>query len=251
MESRRLTAKKVSIAELMSGRFVKKTGFDSSYVLTNLGRRLSRVRLLGLIVDKFKPAEGTWAAITLDDGNDTTRAKAFQNVKVFDKVLPGDLVDVIGKTREFNGEIYIAPEIVRKVEANFETLRLLELKKIQEVQKEKVKKISELKKQTADGAELKTLAKKFNLSAEDVDGILEVGEIAESAETVVEKKDEAAEIKKKVLELISTLDKGEGADYAEISKTAGADESVVDNAIQTLLEEGILIEPKAGRLKKL
>jgi len=251
MESRRLTAKKVSIAELMSGRFVKKTGFDSSYVLTNLGRRLSRVRVLGLIVDKFKPADGNWAAITLDDGNDTTRAKAFQNVKIFDKILPGDLVDVFGKTREFNGEIYLAPEIVRKVEPNFETLRLLELKKNQQAQAEKVKKISELKKQTADAAELKTLAKKFNLSAEDVDGILEVGEIAEPAETAAEKKDEAAEMKKKVLELISMLDKGEGADYSEILKSAGAEEAAVDSAIQALLEEGILIEPKAGKLRKL
>lgn len=250
MESRRLTAKKVSVAELMSGRFVKKTGFDSSYVLTNLGRRLSRVRVLGLIVDKFKPNEGTWAAITLDDSADTIRAKAFQNVKIFDKILPGDLVDVIGKTREFNGEIYIAPEIVRKVEPNFETLRLLEMKKIHAAQMEKMKKISELKKQTADAAELKTLAKKFNLSAEDVDGILEVGEI--SSEPVEEKKDEvAAAMKAKVLELISAGDKGEGADYSEILKIAGAEESAVDTAIQALLEEGILIEPKAGRLKKL
>ena len=250
MESRRLTAKKVSVAELMSGRFVKKTGFDSSYVLTNLGRRLSRVRVLGLIVDKFKPVEGTWAAITLDDGNDTTRAKAFQNVKVFDKILPGDLVDVIGKTREFNGEIYLAPEIVRKAEPNFEALRSLELKKIQQAQAEKVKKVSELKKQTADAAELKTLAKKFNLSAEDVDGILEVGEI--SSEPAEEKKsDAAAEMKAKVLALISATDKGEGADYSEILKSAGAEEAAVDSAIQALLEDGILIEPKAGRLKKL
>ena len=115
---------------------------------------------------------------------------------------------------------------------------------------EKVKKVSELKKQTADAAELKTLAKKFNLSAEDVDGILEVGEI--SAEPSEEKKADASEIMEtKVLELISAMDKGEGADYAELLKSAGAEESIVDTAIQALLEEGILIEPKAGRLKKL
>ena len=250
MESRRLTAKKVSVSEVVQGKFVKKTGFDSSYALTNLGRRLSRVRVLGLIVDKFKPAEGTWAAITLDDGSETIRAKAFRNEKIFDKVLPGDLVDVFGKTKEYNGEIYIAPEIVRKVEPNFETLRLLEIKKIHATQMEKVKKIFELKKQTADAAELKTLAKKFNLSAEDVDGILETGEI--SAELSEEKKTDASDLMKtKVLELISAMDKGEGADYAELLKSAGAEEAIVDSAIQALLEEGILIEPKAGRLKKL
>ena len=53
MEIKRITAKKASIGEIDNGTFVRKSGFESSYILTNLGRRLSRVNILGLIVDKF------------------------------------------------------------------------------------------------------------------------------------------------------------------------------------------------------
>jgi len=77
MDTRRLTAKKSSIVEIMKGRFVKKTGFESSYVLTNLARRLSRVRVLGLVVDKFISDDERYATITLDDGTDTIRCKSF------------------------------------------------------------------------------------------------------------------------------------------------------------------------------
>jgi len=130
MEIKRLTAKKTSIREIISGKFVKKTGFESSYILTNLGRRLSRVRILGLIVDKFISADEKYATITLDDSTETIRGKAFVNVKIFDGFTNADLVDVFGKLREYNEEIYVMPEIIKKVGSNFETLRKLELEKI-------------------------------------------------------------------------------------------------------------------------
>jgi RPA family protein len=248
MEVKRLTAKKASVGEIANGKFIRKSGFESSYALTNLGRRLSRVRVLGLIVDKFISADEKYATITLDDSTETIRCKSFVNVKIFDGFGSGDLVDVFGKLREYNGEIYIMPEILEKIDPNFETLRILELESIFREQREKIKKIKELQKQTSDLNEVKTAVKDF-MRLEDAEGILEAQEMIE---TVIEEKVvTATETKNKVLKIIEVLDKGEGADYQEILIKSGLSENDVDFVIQDLLESGICYEPRPGRIKKL
>jgi len=248
MEIKRLTAKKASIREMISGRFVKKEGFESSYVLTNLGRKISRVRVLGTLVDKYISPDERYATITLDDSTETIRCKAFVNTKIFDGFGVGDIVDVFGKMREYNEEIYILAELIRDVDANFETLRILELKKILERQREKIKKLRELQKQTSDLSELKLLVKGV-MPFEDAEGILEAQEIIE--ETVEESTTTTNEIRSKILKLIEDLDKGEGADYQEILKKSGFSENDVDFAIQGLLESGMCYEPVPGKIKKL
>jgi len=248
MEVKRLTAKKASNGEIANGAFVRKSGFESSYILTNLGRRLSRIRVLGLIVDKFISPDERYATITLDDSTDTIRCKAFVNTKIFDGFGEGDLVNVFGKLREYNGEVYIIPEIIKKVDPNLETLRILELEKIFREQRNKIKKIKELQKQTSDLNELKTVVKKF-MSLEDAEGILEAQKILENVaeEEVVS----SVEIKSKILNLIGNLDKGGGADYQEILTKSGLSENDVDFAIQDLLESGVCFEPTPGKIKKL
>jgi RPA family protein len=248
MEIKRITAKKASIGEVTNGSFVKKTGFESSYILTNLGRRLSRIRVTGLLVDKFISPDDRYATITLDDSTDTIRCKSFVNTKVFEGFGGGDLVDVFGKLREYNGEVYMVPEILKKVHPNFETLRLLELEKMFREQREKIKKIRELQKQTSDANELKSVVKQF-MSQDDAEGILEAQEIIEN--TTEEKVISSAEMKSKILNLIESLDKGQGADYQEILKKSGLPENDVDFSIQDLLESGVCYEPIAGKIKKL
>jgi RPA family protein len=248
MEIKRLTAKKASIKELNSGKYIKREGFESSYVLTNQGRKLSRVRVLALIVGKFISDDEKYAAITLDDSTDTIRCKAFVNTKIFDGFGPGDLVDVFGKLREYNEEIYIMSEIIRKANPNLETLRMLELEKIIRNQKEKIKKIQELEKQTTDINELKSLVKD-SMSQDELKGILEAQEVDESM--MQEKTATASEIKTQILKLIDKMDKGDGADYQDIMKKSGLSENDVDLAIQDLLESGMCYEPTPGKIRKL
>jgi len=248
MEMKRITAKKASIGEIMNGKFVKKTGFESSYVLTNLGRRLSRVRVLGLIVDKFISTDEKYATVTLDDSTETIRCKAFINTKIFDGFGSGDIVDIFGKLREYNGEIYVMPEIITTIEPNFEILRDLELVKIFREQREKIKKIRELQKQTSDLVEIKAATKDI-MTLEDAEGILEAQEMIENS--VEEKTVSAVDVKNKVLKLIETLDKGEGTDYQEILIKSGLAEKDIDFAIQDLLESGVCYEPNPGKIKKI
>ena len=92
---------------------------------------------MGTVVSKFVSEDENFASITIDDSTDTIRAKTFKTVKPLDVIRIGDIVDLIGKVREYNAEIYIMPEIVRKIiDPNIEILRRLELlaksKKLQE-----------------------------------------------------------------------------------------------------------------------
>ena len=207
MDIKRLTAKKASAKEIVSGKYVKREGFQSSYVLTNLGRRLSRVRVLGVIVNRFISDDEKFATITLDDSTDTMRCKVFVNTKILDGFGPGDFVDVFGKLREYNGEVYMMPEILRKADSNLETLRMLEMEKIFRKQKEKIKKIQELQKQTSDLKELRSLVKDL-MTLEDLEGILEAKEMIENI--VEEKTITTSEVKTQILKLIEKMETEQG-----------------------------------------
>ncbi|MCJ7816936.1 MAG: hypothetical protein MUP55_03715 [Candidatus Aenigmarchaeota archaeon] len=137
MPMERMTAKKIKVADLTNGRWVKNEGLEPSFIVTPAGEQVSRARIMGTVVSKFVSEDENFASITIDDSTDTIRAKTFKTVKPLDVIRIGDIVDLIGKVREYNAEIYIMPEIVRKIiDPNIEILRRLELlaksKKLQE-----------------------------------------------------------------------------------------------------------------------
>lgn len=124
----RQTARKVRIASLTQGKWMKQEGMDPSFVVTPQGEKVARARVLGTVVGRFIAEDATFASVTLDDGTDTLRAKTFKTAKPLDTANVGDILDVIGKVREWNGEIYMIPEVVSKVEnPNIELLRRLEI----------------------------------------------------------------------------------------------------------------------------
>jgi RPA family protein len=125
----RQTAVKVRIKDLTGGRWTEMEGMEPSYVETEAGARVARARILGTIVTKFVSEDGNFASATIDDTTDTIRMKAFKTIKLVSELAIGDLVDAVGKAREYNEEVYIIPEVIRKVDPNTELLRKLELLK--------------------------------------------------------------------------------------------------------------------------
>lgn len=243
MIAKRITAEKVSIAEICSGKFVKKSGFESSYILTSLGRKLSRVRVLGLVVDKYTKEDSNYASITIDDGTQTVRCKVFVNTKIFDGIVAGDLVDVFAKIKEYNGEVYIMPEIVKKVGANYETLRLLELEEIYKTQNQLISKIKE--SGIKDINELKVILKD-QADESEILGILESGCLdGDVQETKKVKADSAKDT------ILKIIEENNGIDYLSIIEKSGMDENKIDQIVQELLESGVCGEPSPGVIKKL
>jgi len=243
MEKKRLTALKTRISSITTGKYVVREGFDPNYVLTKKGEQLSRVRLLVTVVDKFVSETGKFASLTLDDGTDTIRAKVFNAVSMFDSIAVGDIVDVVARVREYQGEIYLIPEVIAKQDnPNYELLRELELRYQEQEFNNKRNLVFEYQKQTSDVEELKRyMAERFGMSSEETEGILQ-SDVVEEQET-----DEKA----KIMELITKLDNGQGCDYTELIEVSGLGEEVIDAVINELLSEGICFEPKPGKIKKL
>lgn len=206
-----MTARKVRLKDLMGGKWVKKEGMEPSFVITESGEKLSRVRVLGTVVGRFVAEDGNFASITLDDGTDTVRVKTFKTVKPLDTVNPGTLVEAIGKVREYNEEIYMMPEVITHVkDPNLLLLREAELA-------------------------LRAKNRKENpVSAEE----------EESQDSV----DDGA-LRKQILEVISGSP--DGVEYSSIPESVQAPEARIESVVNELLAEGICYEPTPGKIKKI
>ncbi len=109
----RLTAIRASIADITDGEYGED---DGPRVISPQGVELRRVFLVGTIVDQVA-STNNYASITLDDGTATIRAKSWgAEAEMMQKVSPNILALVVGKVREYEGEVYIVPEIVREID---------------------------------------------------------------------------------------------------------------------------------------
>ena len=241
MEKKRISSVKTRIKSIATGRYVPQDGFNPNYVLSTNGIRLSRVRIIATVVDKFLAESGKFASITIDDGTDTIRVKVFNAVSMYDNIGVGSEVDVIARVKEYQGEIYLTPEIITVVEdSNFQLLRELELRLQEKNLENKRKIILEHQKQTSDMTELeRVMRERFGIQSEEVEALLQSQE-----EPVADKKDE-------VLKLIEKMDEGNGCDYSELIEASGLPEDVIDPIVNDLLSSGVCFEPRPGKIKKL
>ena len=242
MEKKRQPAKKVRIFDIVNGKYFpgSKEELKPSYVTTALGQKISRVNLIVTVIDKFLSEDQNYATIRIDDGTETIRVKTFkEDVKLLEGIELGDLVTVIGKLKEYNGEIYVNGEIVKKItDANFESLRKLEiLNEVVELKKA-VDEIKDLLDKMSE-EELKEYVKdKFGMDEETLNVVRDNLRIKKEID-----------YKPKILELIKTLDEGSGVEIAKIFELSNLPENVIESAINELLAKGMLFEPKPAVLK--
>ena len=120
----RMTAIRASISDIVNGTYLED---DGARVISPYGVELRRVVLVGYIVNR-QSTQGNFASITIDDGTETIKAKSWgTEASSLDEVSNSMLVLLVGKVREYEGEVYIVPEIVSEVkDPNFMTLHLLE-----------------------------------------------------------------------------------------------------------------------------
>lgn len=242
-DKKRLTAKKVRIVDITSGKFFpgSKEDMKPSYVITLSGQRISRVNLIATVTDKFLSEDGNYCTITVDDGSEAIRVKTFkENVELLRDVEPGDLVLVMGKIKEYNNEVYVNGEIARKVDVNYENLRRLEILNDLIDQEKTVKEIKNLVEQMSE-EELKEYVKsKFEMDEESLQVVREGLKVVKEVD-----------YKPKILELIGSLDEGEGLEIGKILELSDLPENVIENAINELLSSGMLFEPSPGKLRKV
>lgn len=211
MPMERMTAKKVRIADLTGGEWVRKEGMEPSFVLTAHGDQVSRARVLATVVGRFVAEDQAFASVTLDDQTDTIRAKTFQTAQPLQQLAVGDRVDIVGKVREYQGEVYLIPEAVRIIaDPNWETLRRLDI-------------IAQRRRQAAPTS-------------------MNAGQ-----RPAPERERDA--VRKQALAVIEK--RPDGAPFADLLKLLDAPEPVIESVIDELLAEGICYEPSPGKIRKI
>jgi len=130
-------AAKVYSMELISGEFVRASGSARSFLRLWNGENIDKARVMGTIAHKFSSNDGTYSALTLDDGTETIRVKGWrEETKAMQPFETGQIVDVIGHIREYEGEIYLSPLSVCGIsDPNWEPLRELEIYRLRKVKK--------------------------------------------------------------------------------------------------------------------
>lgn len=246
-QQKRQTAKLLDFQQLNSGKYFQREGFEPNFLLLPSGRRISRARAVGTVVDRFVNDDETYGSLTLDDGNDTTQIKFFSELELMEDFEIGQVIEVVGKVREYQGQIYLDGEVLREVKPEKELLHRLRLAKREEKWdqiRETVKQLEESGK-SHDDIENEMAGK---LNDNEVDALLQSFNANFSS---AESEEDMENIEREVLDAVQELDEGEGADYSDILDMIDEPEDKLEDTVNSLLSEGTCYEPKPGKIKKL
>jgi RPA family protein len=170
-------------------------------------KRIIRVNLLANVIDKFN-SEGDkkFATLTVDDATGQIRLKLFgEDISKFENLNQGDTILIIGLLRSYNNELYISPEIIKKIDPKYLLIRKLEKEKNQ------------------------------NNEPKNSDGNGQIDSLRG--------------------EIIKTLQSSEDSNGIEteqiILKLKSSDPSAINSEIIKLIEDGVIFEPRPGRVRYL
>lgn len=222
---KRQVAFKVSINDVQEGDFIKQDGWEPNFVEIN-GNKVSRANLLGTVV--MKSDENN---LMIDDGSGRMQLRVFEDNLLFKDVDVGDLVNTIGRIREFGMEKYLIPEIIKKITNSL---------------------WAEVRKRELKVSQNSTVSMNNNSSGV-VDKKIKTNEVKEN-ETPVEEiavdSDEGEDDEyDKVIKIIKEKDNGEGILVEEIFEETGISEQ--EEIINQLLMKGEIFEIKPGKYKVL
>ena len=185
---KRQIARKVSITELQNGSYIRQEGWQSNYVQTPSGDKVSRVNILGTVV-----SEQQMGQFTIDDGTGKIMIRKFEESQIIPDLEIGQVIMVIGRPREFGNQIYLLPEIIKPLKNKiWIQVRLQELQRSSKIIPEEVeqpkeiptlKEVHEIIKEldAGEGVDIEEVLQKLQheKSEEIVQKLLREGEIFE------------------------------------------------------------------------
>jgi len=196
---KRNVAYKLRVGDILKGKPMTDNG---KFLFLELGdKKISRVNIIANCVDKYvQTGEKKYASITIDDASGQLRIKAFgDDVGTVERVMQGDTLQIVGNVREWNGELYLLPEILKKVDPKWLLIRKLEIQK-----------------------------SKKDITPEQTKGL-----------------------HAQLLQIIKDAETQGGVDVDEIIMNVEASPESINGEIKKLLEEGLIYEPRPGRLRYL
>jgi len=232
----RQTAYKTWVSDLNNNNYKTEDNTGSGYIELN-NTKISRVNLIGTIVNHFISEDSNYGSITIDDNSSTIRIKAFrEDTNAFKNLKVGDIVLVIGRLRKYNDEIYINHEIIKNLNnPNWELLRKLELLKL--YGKPKEEKVIEITEDNTQEIPVKKIEAPKIIQQQLIEEEMIEDEITENS-------------RQKVLTIIERYNE-QGANINDVIKELNLDQKEVELAIQELLKEGEVYESRPGILRSI
>ena len=210
-QQKRQVARKLWIRDILAGTYIKEEGFKPNHIILKDNSAAARVNILGVAVSASSEGLPT---IVVDDGSGRISVRAFEPSQQMAAVQIGDVVLVIGRPRQFGAEMYVLPEIVRKIpDLGWIEVRKLELSATPPI----------------EGAAAPVQPAPNTVTEEAVDDSFGLSET--------------------VMNAIRSLDTGAGADVDAVIEQVGAGNA--EKAIQFLLQSGDVFEVSPGKLKVL
>jgi len=200
-ESRkRNVAYKVRIGDILKGKPVMSEG--RFLYLESGNDKLVRVNILANCIDKYvSDGERKFGSLTIDDASGQIRIKVFgEDVDLIKNILQGDTLQIVANVREWNNEIYLIPEILKKVDPRWLLVRKLEI---------------------------------------------------QNSRKDVEPEGGNNELKGIVMKQIKEAETEGGIDVDKIIMDTEASPVLINSEVKKLLEEGVIYEPRPGRLRYL
>ncbi len=220
----REAARKILLRHLFDGKIIQEE--RTSWLMLPTLEKVSRVNVAGTIL--VKERIGNITNILIDDGTGQVPLRFFEVLAFLEEIQVGQAVVVIGKPRAYNQEMYLSPEIVKKVLPVWLQVRKKELE--QEYQK---------------------------LFPEPARGIsparqLEEGKVIIMEHMVVPAEQAVEDISlplEKVVRLIRELDQGKGVFIEELLQKSPLPET--EWLVKKLLERGEIFQNTPGKVKVL
>ncbi|NOQ37421.1 hypothetical protein GQ472_00905 [archaeon] len=256
-EAKRHPAYKLDISDITCNPYIKtEADLEPNYIDIAGKLKVIRVRLLAKVTFKYLSDDGNYASITLGDGKNSIRVKAWQDIRCLKETEKENLIDIIANVREWNGEVYLVPEVLRKIDdPNLETLRRLEIQKFRKdmgfPEKEDIEK--EIGSENKTVPDVPAIVDTDTKDIDDKEKEDKAETLKEEAPAKEEKKPEKEEksLRVLVLEIIDKLDEGDGADFEDVLGSVKGPEKEVEAIINDFLSEGTCYEPRAGKIKVL
>jgi len=198
-QRKRNTAYKMRIGDILKGKPIMDEG---RFIFLELGdKKIVRINILANCVDRFfQEGEKKYASLTVDDASGQIRLKVFgDDIEILRNLTQGDTLQIIGNLREWNGELYVIPEIAKKVDPRWLLVRKLEIQNSRK-----------------------------GLPFENTSPI---------RDTIIQK--------------IKDAETDGGIDVDKIIMDTEASPDIINGEIKKLLEEGLIYEPRPGRVRYL
>lgn len=221
----RMPAVICDVKRISTGRYVEMPGWEPNFVVMDDRLKVSRVNVIGTITQAEQ--DGTIVRYALADASGMISLRSYETNEL--EASPGDLVIVIGRPRAYQDEIYLVPEIIRKVEPAWAAYRKRQLE------------LLETERSALEPIEITEPEAPSEPRAESPRTETRAPEpVGDATDT------------ERIYALIERIDSGDGADMSDVLSQAEKDGiAEAEKAIHHMLEMGDIFEIRAGKLKVL